>query len=72
MLVYHLREKYTSLFNEDLRWRNGLPGDLGSVVNRALNAAGGTAGRRPRLRVLDELMKILQQSPIVKRFFEYE
>lgn len=70
MLVYHLRERYSSLFKEDPRWRAGLPADLGRVVNRALNDAAGQPGGRSGFQGLDEIMNILQQSPIVKRFLE--
>jgi hypothetical protein len=70
MLVYHLRENYSSLFNEDARWQAGLPADLGSIVNRALNDAAGESGGRSEFQGLDEVMKVLRQSRVVKRFLE--
>lgn len=72
MLVYHLREKYPSLFKVDPRWRGGLPADLGRVVNQALNDAAEQPGSRSEFRGLDEVFKVLQQSPVVKRFLEGE
>ena len=69
MLVHHVWKKYPEVFQQYPRWRTGLPADLGVVVNQALNDAKGKDRLTSRWEALEELTTVLDENPVVKRFY---
>jgi hypothetical protein len=69
VLVYHLWKCYAPLFADQRRWKGSIPGDLGTLVCRALNeAASPGKGVTFFYEGIEEVGKELETGVGVKRF----
>jgi hypothetical protein len=69
LLVYHLWRTYDQVLGKQGRWVGSIPGDLGTRVCQSLNEAlSDRGGPRYVFQGIDEVVKALENDPVVKRF----
>ena len=68
LLVYHLWKEYGDVFKDQPRWTGGVPGDLAWVFKHLNDALGAQEGPRYTYNGIDEVGKVLECDPVVKRF----
>jgi hypothetical protein len=66
LLIDHLQSKYPDVFEKEVRWRTGIPGDLQTIVLRGLYEK--LPGSSSLYDGLKTVMSELRAVPIVKQF----
>ena len=69
LLVDHLQTHYADIFNNELRWQNRVPFDLGDIVCNGLNRGLPNGTKTPyRCAGLEAVAHALQNEPLVKQY----